>query len=118
MGPGSGGPRAWIGAALAAACLAAGAGPAPAEEARPLSWPQEKCRRYAIAWSDLLARRGRRDLSPDFLESHGRFLASGCAEGRNVCPRSGGELEIANMLTVAAMNAGTASTFLPFACRP
>lgn len=81
------------------------------------SWSQEKCRRYAIAWSELLARRGTRDVSEDFLGRHRRFIASGCTEGHDVCPRSAEELEIANMLTIAAMNAGTASTFLPFACR-
>jgi hypothetical protein len=35
----------------------------------------------------------------------------------DVCPRSGEEIETANVLTIAAMNAGMASTFLPFACR-
>jgi hypothetical protein len=53
----------------------------------------------------------------EFRERHDAFLASGCTARADVCPRSAEEFEVANMLTIAAMNAGTASTFLPFACR-
>jgi hypothetical protein len=49
--------------------------------------------------------------------SHEAFLASGCTARAAVCPRSAEELEIANVMVVLAMNAGTASTFLPFSCR-
>ena len=82
------------------------------------SWPEVKCERYKKAWADALARRGARGLSEDFIASHEAFLASGCTARANVCPRSAEELDLANVLTVLAMNAGTASTFLPFACRP
>jgi hypothetical protein len=51
------------------------------------------------------------------VERHEAFLASGCTAKADVCPRSSEELEVANFLVVLAMNAGTASTFLPFACR-
>jgi hypothetical protein len=90
--------------------------PAVAQPSR--SWPEVKCARYKKAWTDALARRGSRGLSEDFMASHEAFLASGCTARANVCPRSAEELDLANVLTVLAMNAGTASTFLPFACRP
>jgi hypothetical protein len=90
--------------------------PAGAQSAQ--SWPEVKCARYKKAWTDALARRGGRGLSEDFIASHEAFLASGCTARANVCPRSAEELDLANVLTVLAMNAGTASTFLPFACRP
>ncbi len=93
------------------------ASPAQAAPSRE-SWSQEKCARYRKGWSELLARRGARGLGPEFLDRHEAFLASGCTARGDVCPRSGEELEVANILTILAMNAGTASTFLPFACRP
>jgi len=76
-----------------------------------------KCDRYRKAWSDALARRGTRGLGREFLDRHEAFLASGCTARADVCPRSVEELDLANVLTILAMNAGTASTFLPFACR-
>ena len=81
------------------------------------SWMEEKCARYAKAWNDALARRGTNGLGVEFLASHEAFLATGCTAKRDVCPRSTEEFELANILTIAAMNAGTASTFPPFACR-
>jgi hypothetical protein len=69
------------------------------------------------AWSEVLTRRGRQGLGPDFIRSHEAFLESGCTARADVCPRSADEMDTANMLTIAAMNAGMASTFLPFACR-
>ena len=106
-------------AALLGAWALAGAGAAQEgvsrEEGR--TWSQEKCARYAKGWADLLARRGAKGLAPEFLERHDAFLASGCTARGDVCPRSAEELDVANILTIAAMNAGTASTFLPFACR-
>ena len=76
-----------------------------------------KCARYKTAWSEALARRGTKGLGQEFLDRHEAFLASGCTAQANVCPRSAEELDLANMMVVAAMNAGTASTFPPFACR-
>ena len=93
------------------------ASPAPAQERQSQSWSKVKCERYKKTWSDALARRGTRGLGGDFLDSHEAFLASGCTARADVCPRSAEELDLANVLVVAAMNAGTASTFLPFACR-
>ena len=92
--------------------------PALAAQEPQASWTEEKCARYRAAWVHLLARRGgTKDLGPEFIASHDAFLASGCTAKADVCPRSGPELDVANMLVIAAMNAGTASTFLPFACR-
>ena len=93
------------------------ASPANAQERQPQSWPEVKCTRYKKAWSDALARRGTQGLGQEFLDRHEAFLASGCTERTDVCPRSTEELGMANMMVVAAMNAGTASTFPPFACR-
>jgi hypothetical protein len=76
-----------------------------------------KCARYKTAWNEALVRRGTRGLGQDFLERHEAFLSSGCTTKGDVCPRSTEELELANIMVVAAMNAGTASTFPPFACR-
>jgi hypothetical protein len=103
--------------ALAVATLLLLAGPAPAQAAAASSWSEQKCARYKQAWTELVGRRGVRGLSGEFVERHEAFLASGCTARGDVCPRSGEELEVANILVMLAMNAGTASTFLPFACR-
>ena len=50
-------------------------------------------------------------------ERHEAFLASGGTRTADVCPRSDEELNLANIMVVSAMNAGTASTFPPFDCR-
>lgn len=91
--------------------------PLVAQDPQPQSWPEVKCSRYKKAWSDALAHRGTKGLGQEFLDRHEAFIASGCMRQGNVCPRSAEELDLANMMVVAAMNAGTASTFPPFACR-
>ena len=83
----------------------------------PSPWSEVKCERYKAAWAQILKRRGAGGVGQVFRERHDAFLASGCTARADVCPRSAEEFEVANMLTIAAMNAGTASTFLPFACR-
>jgi len=82
----------------------------------PPDWRAEKCARYARDWAEALKRFGRAGLSDDFVARHDAFLARGCDDPREVCPRSKEELARANVMTLRAMNAGTASTFLPFAC--
>ncbi|WP_230531091.1 hypothetical protein [Microvirga roseola] len=94
-----------------------GVSPVTAQEKQPQSWVEVKCARYTKAWGEALAHRGRKGLSADFLDRHEAFIASGCTARADVCPRSLEELDLANMMVVAAMNAGTASTFPPFACR-
>ena len=103
--------------ALLAVAYASGASHTAAQNTPPKSWPEVKCERYGKAWTEALARRGRQGLSPEFVERHEAFLASGCTAPADVCPRSSEELDLANIMVVAAMNAGTASTFPPFACR-
>jgi hypothetical protein len=99
----------------AAALLACLAVPAAAQ-APTRAWTEEKCSRYAQSWSEALARFGEEGLGAAFLARHDAFLASGCRT-RDVCPRSPRELAMADIMTVAAMNAGTASSFVPFICR-
>ena len=101
---------------LAVAC-AGSVSHAVAQNTPPKSWPEVKCERYGKAWTEALTRRGRKGLSPEFIERHEAFLTSGCTAQADVCPRSSEELDMANIMVVAAMNAGTASTFPPFACR-
>ena len=63
-----------------------------------------------------LSRRGGKGIGAEFIERHEAFLASGCLSKADVCPRSPEEFELARRADDLAMNAGTASTFLPFAC--
>lgn len=99
----------------AALALLVLAGPAGAQDAP--DWRRTKCERYAKDWTEALRRFGKTGLSPDFLTRHDAFLASGCGDPRDVCPRSKEELDLANVMVLRAMNAGTASTFLPFGCK-
>lgn len=89
--------------------------PAPTPAPTP-TWPEVKCSLYRQAWTQALARLGTHGLSRGFIASHEAFVASGCTTQGHVCPRSAEEFDLANVMTIQAMNAGTASTFLPFAC--
>ena len=80
-------------------------------------WHDTKCARYTAAWSAALERFGAQGLGRAFLDRHAAFLASNCTRPADVCPRSDQEFRLANAMVVLAMNAGTASTFPPFACR-
>lgn len=91
--------------------------PSHAQDRAEKGWVEVKCERYKTAWSEALKRRGTKGIGQEFLDSHEAFLASGCTTQGNVCPRSTEEFDLANMMVVAAMNAGTASTFPPFSCR-
>lgn len=106
-------------ATRAAILLIALVGPAQAqgEAPAPGDWRAEKCARYRAAWDEALKRFTRAGLSDDFLNAHDAFLARGCEGPRDVCPRSKEELALADVMILRAMNAGTASTFPPFACR-
>ena len=103
-------------ALLAGVVLLAGA-PAQALDAVPDDWTLEKCRRYREATEETLRRFGSGGLSDLFAAEHQAFLDRDCADPRSVCPRSPDELAFANRLVIRAMNAGTASTFPPFACK-
>ena len=102
-------------AVLLAAFLTAAALSANAQD-KGQSWGEEKCARYTKAWSEALRRKGPQGLGSEFIQRHDAFLASGCARGIGVCPRSAEELEMANIMIIAAFNAGMASTFTPFTC--
>jgi len=104
-----------LAAALLMPSLAGGQQKEPASE--PGLWSRTKCERYTKAWQIALARSGPTGLGAAFLTEHEAFLASGCSAPARVCPRSAEELALANVMVIAAMNAGMASTFLPFACR-
>jgi hypothetical protein len=110
--------RSLLPAALLAAsiCMVSAQANDAAQQPAAPGWPEQKCAIYKEAWAKLIAARGRQGLGPDFLRAHEEFLTSGCTV-RNVCPRSAEELAAANTLTILAMNAKMASTFLPFACR-
>jgi len=89
--------------------------PALAQEPAFSEWQITKCRVYAQAFEDAAA--GDADnLSRSFVDENEAFVAQGCVERVAVCPRTQADLDVANILTIAAMNAGAASTFLPFAC--
>ncbi|MBF9234072.1 hypothetical protein [Microvirga alba] len=104
-------------AALTFVATASLALPATAQDSRSPSWSEVKCARYKRAWTDALAVRGTKGLGREFLDNHETFLASGCTDRPAVCPQTDEEFALANMMVVAAMNAGTASTFPPFSCR-
>jgi hypothetical protein len=101
---------------LAAVLVMLAVASALAQTAPAGSWTEEKCHRYRQAWDDALKRQGLTGLSQEFLSAHGRFVAGGCDGTLRVCPRSPRETDLANIMTVRALNAGMASTFLPWGC--
>lgn len=80
-------------------------------------WTAEKCGRYARAWAEASARIGTEGLSRPFLAAHQGFVASGCRR-RAACPQTPADRAMADVMTIAALNAGISGTFLPFLCRP
>lgn len=77
----------------------------------------EKCVRYEKAFDELLDFVGPEGVSESFIQGNRDFIAAGCSNGADVCPTTDKDIELANGLTIAAMNFGTASSFLPFVCR-
>ncbi|CDZ36094.1 hypothetical protein NOJ28_13585 [Neorhizobium galegae] len=73
--------------------------------------------RYERAWKRAKDFIGLEGVSDDFIKGNEKFIADGCSSGADVCPHSPQEIKLANALTMAAMNFGTASSFLPFICR-
>jgi len=80
------------------------------------SWVEQKCGAYEAAWTDAVAAADETQVNYAFIAANENFIAGGCTEPVEACPRSRVELDIANALTLAMMNAGAASTFLPFRC--
>lgn len=89
---------------------------APATAETGDEWSQRKCALYADAWPRALEAVGRDGISDAFIATHDAFIAEGCVMRGAVCPQTPQEYRLADMLTIAAMNEGMASTFLPFAC--
>lgn len=79
-------------------------------------WQKEKCALFTEAWER--ARSGVDDISEPFSTGAEAFIASGCADDSAICPSSSGDRQVADLITMLAMNAGAASTFLPFRCPP
>jgi hypothetical protein len=105
-------------AALAlGALLAFSTAPSASAQTAPENWPQVKCERWRKAYDEALRRFGRKGLGEEFLARNEAFTASGCQTPPDVCPRSAEELNFANVMVMAGMNAGLPSTFMPFACR-
>lgn len=80
-------------------------------------WQTKKCDVYAKALAEILDHVGRERVSERFLAQNQAFIDSGCLADVDACPESEAEIEIANGLTIATMNAGAASSFSPFRCR-
>ncbi|WP_026480609.1 hypothetical protein [Ahrensia sp. 13_GOM-1096m] len=89
----------------------------PLAHGQALSWKQEKCVRYSDAWDKAITLYDKDKMSADFVAEHERFIKAKCDHDIRVCPVSDYDLEVANAMVVASMNAGTASTFPPFTCR-
>lgn len=103
-----------LGSILAAICLCLMI-PAAGADTPPTEWQITKCRVY----SEDLERPIDEEmvgLSESFLDENSSFVGKVCTERTPVCPRTQTDLEAANTLTIAAMNAGAASSFLLFAC--
>lgn len=101
-----------LGSVLAAICLMI---PAAGADTPPTEWQITKCRVYAEALERMI-HEGMEGLSESFLNENAAFVAKGCTQRMPVCPRTQADLDAANILTIAAMNASAASTFLPFDC--
>ena len=76
----------------------------------------EKCDVYKAAFEKVLNAAISHSLSDSFRNENIAFIKSGCIEYGYVCPRSLADLAAANELTLATMNKGLASTFVPFKC--
>ncbi|MFN3506003.1 MAG: hypothetical protein ACK4ZU_00900 [Allorhizobium sp.] len=80
-------------------------------------WQEKKCDVYARALTEILDHVGREAVSERFLAQNRAFIDSGCLADVDACPETDAEIEVANGLTIATMNAGAASSFSPFRCR-
>ena len=103
-------------ATIALLCLSTLPTLVAAQPAKP-TWAETKCIRYKAAWDDLVKKRGLTGIGPEFLKRHQDFIDTGCRASTHVCPRSEHELEVADMMVIAAINGGMASTFPPFSCK-
>jgi hypothetical protein len=89
----------------------------PQDAPDPTGWTGQKCAFYAKAWRDLLSLSERKGISEDFISRNEAFIRSDCTDRSDICPASREEGVLVNKLTMATMNFGTASTFVPFVCK-
>lgn len=87
-----------------------------ADETMPTPWQLRKCQIYTDAWNDLPKLLDTSSFRQQFRTQNEKFMASACLDRISVCPQGDVEIEAANLLTIAVMNGGTASSFLPFRC--
>lgn len=78
--------------------------------------PSPRCPRYAADWAAAQRHFDLTAISLGFVAAHQTFLDSGCRSRAPICPRGPAETHLADAMTIAAMNAGAASSFLPFRC--
>lgn len=76
----------------------------------------QKCEIYRTAFEKVEQNSITHQLTESFRRENRDFINSGCVEYTFVCPRSLADIAAANELTVATMNRGLASTFVPFKC--
>ncbi|MFN3319458.1 MAG: hypothetical protein ACK43M_11975 [Allorhizobium sp.] len=108
--------------ATAAASIEVPGIPALAQEAGVTAeersdWQRKKCDVYTKALGEILDHVGRDGVSERFLARNQEFIDSGCLADVDACPETADDIEVANGLTIATMNAGAASSFSPFRCR-
>lgn len=96
--------------------LALGPQPAFGQTGDARDWVETKCALYRSHWRQALDQFDSAEFDPSFVEASEAFMASGCTGVVAVCPRTAMDFEIANAVTIALMNEGAASTFLPFRC--
>lgn len=76
----------------------------------------EKCQIYKTVFDEVMRNSITHQLSDKFKSENIAFIQSGCIDYAYVCPRSIYDFAAANEITVATMNKGLASTFVPFKC--
>lgn len=86
-----------------------------AEEA-PTPWQIKKCKIYREAWKDLPKLMDTTAFTQGFNDLNEAFIASKCLGNTKICPTNEAKIKAANLLTIASMNGGTASSFPPFRC--
>lgn len=79
-------------------------------------WTETKCALYAQGWDWVRSTQDFSDVRPAFVAAHQAFVDSGCDQSMEICPVTGGELALVDLLTIISMNEGMASTFVPFSC--
>ncbi|GEM_PF-1184387 len=84
--------------------------------ASSLNWQQQKCQIYETFWQKALDQSRTGEISHDFATQNADFIASGCTQRNNICPKSDQEKKIADALSLVMINAGASGTFLPFSC--